>query len=264
MLEQISSPHPGTPKNPSCADPQSSLAAIKAGLLASLPPEPLTPGQQRQHDELLPLGRSVATNLLKRWKRHAWLHKEDLYQEAAAHLADAIRKYDATHSPSLRGWIAKYVRWRLQDWLRKEHAAHDHKPLVSQNRRDCHRDSGEMQPGKWDRYGHYRERPSRRLEIAEVATAVRHAFDPRDVEILCDREMGAASKDIAYKHRLTPDRIRQVVAEVREYIRGKIDGSDVRRSEVVAALMDFNREGREQAMRMLGYEEQEILKIISV
>src|SRR5579875_1222101 len=98
---------------------------------------PLTGEQSKQFDELLPLAHKVCTNLLKRWSRHRWLMRDDLRQQAAIHLADAIRDFDPSRSPCIRGWTARYVRWRLQDWLKAEYRERDYKTFTRWPELDC-------------------------------------------------------------------------------------------------------------------------------
>ncbi len=231
-------------------DPRANLEAIKADLRSRLP---LTTEQQKQFVELLPLAQSVATNLLRRWARHRWLDRDDLRQQAAVYLADAIREFDPSRSPCIRGWCAKFVRWKLSTWLCGERRAHDYKSLAPRSERaKILTDTDSMTAGRWDHYGCYYERPSRRLEIAEVASAVRHCFDPRDVAIFADKESGVAAVDLAYKYGVNKSRIYQVIREVRDYICRKLEDSDLKIGEVVAVLLEKNHEARERALKLFG------------
>jgi hypothetical protein len=255
---------------------QTDLATIKADLLSRLP---LT---EEQREELLTHARKVASNLLVKWKRHRWLDKEDLYSEATIHAEQAIREYDPTRSPDIKGWVGKRVSWRLRTWLKKEQRNHEYKPLIKReakktatelscflaphDRRVTRKaprdvrlsDDNGMTAGRWDRAGSYRDSPLRWLIAEEVAVAVYRTFDPRDVSIFVDYMDAHATEDIASKNHLTPRRVNQIVGEVSDYIQEKIGDTDVRAKQVVIKLAECITDGKKRAMRGLGFTEEEI------
>ncbi len=250
-----------TQENPMILDPiRAELTRKVADLRSRLP---LTAEQSKLYEDLLPLAHSVATNLLKRWKRHRWLEKAELYNEAAIHLADAIREYDPDRSPCIKGWSAKHVRLKLLTWLNNEYRAHDYKSFAPRpKRRKAPRDvrlsdDEGMTAGRWDRYGWHYERPSRRLEIAEIASAVRHCFDSRNVETFAEKEAGTTASDLACKHGIQKSRVYQIVRDVKDFVFRKIDDTDLKVGEVVAVLLENNCEARERAMRLLNIDSEE-------